>query len=329
MLIKPFTLDIKSEEPEDSDYVKLDFTKNSTDAVLITGDNSDYTPGAKKKSRKKSNGTDLFTAPPHMATQVAEDFSVANNRSDRSLSIIESNEPYANKYLETDAILRSAIAQLDANMMELQRDLNEVRRSKTLRNKYTYMASMQDSLSNMISNKISAARELNNTISKCNDMELKRYKEVNAVSSASKLDEDQRIMEMYRAYVNTPVNSTPFPNVGQMALSNPIDQDIIMAADQSAMYNQYVSNMTPQQTMMHVADNPNVKQVVVYNQETGARYFEIMDMSTGMPVPNAEAHDSMFLEDIDLDLKNQVARNVNLGETYPLVIVGKPLMNEY
>ena len=81
--------------------------------------------------------------------------------------------------------------------------------------------------------------------------------------------------------------------------------------------------------MMFLKENPNIQQVVVYNQETGARYFDVIDMTTGQSVPNAEKHDTMFLEDTTIDLKNKVARNVNIGETYPLVIVGQPLMQEY
>ena len=91
----------------------------------------------------------------------------------------------------------------------------------------------------------------------------------------------------------------------------------------------YLNNLTPQQNMMHLEENPNIQQVVVYNQENGARYFDVIDMSTGQSVPNAEKHDAMFLEDITIDLKNKVARNINIGETYPLVLIGQPLMNEY
>ena len=90
-----------------------------------------------------------------------------------------------------------------------------------------------------------------------------------------------------------------------------------------------MSNLTPQQQTMFIEDNPNIQQVVVYNQETGARYFDVIDMTTGQSIPNAEKHDAMFLEDVTIDLKNKVARNINLGESYPLVIVGQPIMNEY
>ena len=52
-------------------------------------------------------------------------------------------------------------------------------------------------------------------------------------------------------------------------------------------------------------------------------------MTTGQSIPNAEKHDVMFLEDVTIDLKNKVARNVNIGETYPLVVIGEPIMQEY
>ena len=116
--------------------------------------------------------------------------------------------------------------------------------------------------------------------------------------------------------------------MANMTLSSPnIMGNDIGSAD--TQYNNYLQNITPAQNMMFLENNPNIQQVVVYNQETGARYFDVIDMSTGQSVPNAEKHDAMFMEDVTIDQKNRVARNINLGETYPLVIVGEPILNEY
>ena len=30
-----------------------------------------------------------------------------------------------------------------------------------------------------------------------------------------------------------------------------------------------------------------------------------------------------------IDLKNKIARNINLGESYPLIVVGQPIMSEF
>lgn len=327
-MIKPFTINL-DKEPDNSGAIVLDFSKPmDNNQPLFNSDIVEPTPKKKRGRPRKGESSisgNLFSSPAHMTGDIVTD--TIDNTSDRELSIMETNEPYENKYTETNNILRSAIAQLDMEMAQLKGDIEIVRSSKTMRNKYQYLSQMQQSMGNYISNKISAARELNNTISKCNDFEMKRFKEVRAGAEADK-DDDQRVMEMYKAFVNTPVSSNPFPNVSQMGVSgSPIQSAMVGNVDM--MYNNYLTNMTPQQNAMHLEGNPNIQQVIVYNQETGARYFDVIDMSTGQSVPNVEKHDAMFLEDVDIDLKNKVARNVNIGETYPLVIVGQNILSEY
>lgn len=319
-MIKPFTIEV---EKENTGFMP-DFTKNIDAPIFVSDSDGSGSLKKKKKSSKKDQGS-LFTSPSHM-TQAGESF-IEKDNDKRELSIMESNEPIDKKYTETNNILRSAIIQLDNSMAQVQEDIDYVRHSKTLRNKYQYLSLLQGSMGTMIANKISAARELNNTIAKCTDFELKKYKEIKA-SAAANVDDDQRIMEMYKAFVNTPVSSNPFPNVSQMAVGgSPIMATSI--GNQDDNFTAYVNNMTPQQQTMYLEDNPNIKQVVVYNQETGARYFDVIDITTGQSIPNAEKHDMMFLEDVTIDLKNRIARNVNIGETYPLVVVGEPIMQEY
>ena len=319
-MIKPFTVGILDTQEKDDSFIP-DFTKQIDAPIFGSADS-----GKKKRGRPRKSQESLFTAAPNMSQPIADSF-VKVDSENRELSLMESNEPIEKKYAETNNILRSAIMQLDSTMAEVQGDIEYVRHSKTMRNKYQYLSLLQGSMSTMIANKISAARELNNTISKCNDFEMKRYKEIKASAAADK-DDDQRIMEMYKAFVNTPVSSNPFPNVSQMSVTgSPVISTSI--GNQDANFNNYMSNLTPQQQTMFIEDNPNIQQVVIYNQETGARYFDVIDMTTGQSIPNAEKHDAMFLEDVTIDLKNKVARNINLGESYPLVIVGQPIMNEY
>lgn len=325
-MIKPFSIGVVQKEDTSSKGFMPDFTK-SIDAPLFAEESSSSSNKRKRGRSSKKDQGDLFSSPAHMTQGGSEFIAVDDDNKNRELSIMESNEPFEKKYAETNNILRSAIMQLDSTMSQVQEDINYVRNSKTMRNKYQYLSLLQGSIGTMIANKISAARELNNTISKCNDLEMKRYKEVKA-SAAANVDDDQRVMEMYKAFVNTPVSSNPFPNVSQMAVAgSPIMATQIGSQDDN--FANYVNNMTPQQQTMYLEDNPNVQQVVVYNQETGARYFDVIDMTTGQSIPNAEKHDVMFLEDVSIDLKNKVARNVNIGETYPLIVVGQPITQEY
>lgn len=325
-MIKPFTIGITKEETESKQSgIMPDFTK-TIDSPAFTEPQIIVDDGKKKRGRPRkgqASSTDLFSSPSHMV-QAGESFITTDDK--RELSLMESTEPIEKKYAETNNILRSAIMQLDSSMAQVQEDIDYVRHAKTLRNKYQYLSLLQGSMGTMIANKISAARELNNTISKCNDFEMKRYKENKA--SASNIDDDQRVMEMYKAFVNTPVSSNPFPNVSQMAVSgSPVMATAL--GNQDDNFTNYMNNMTPAQQTMYLEGNPNIQQVVVYNQETGARYFDVIDMTTGQSIPNAEKHDVMFLEDVTIDLKNKVARNVNIGETYPLVVIGEPIMQEY
>ena len=84
--------------------------------------------------------------------------------------------------------------------------------------------------------------------------------------------------------------------------------------------------MTPEVNRMILESNPNIKDVVVYDQATGNKYFDVIDMTTKQSVPNVPVRDQMFLEDCTIDTKNRIARNVNLNEIYPLIILneGKP-----
>ena len=136
---------------------------------------------------------------------------------------------------------------------------------------------------------------------------------------------------MYQAFMATPVSSNPLPNISAAAINSGIQTNGINLASggQDMGFNSYMNNLTPQQNMMQLERDPNIKEVVVYNQENGSRYFDIIDMRTGQHVPNTEPMDPMFLEDITIDLKNKIARNINLGESYPLIVVGQPIMSEF
>lgn len=248
---------------------------------------------------------------------------------DRPLNDFETNTPYMEKFQETNDILKGAIVQLEYGIQEMQRDANEIRASRTIRKKYDYLSEIQGTIGNFIGNKISAARELNNTINKCNDMELKRYKELKL--SMDDKDDDKAIMEAYQAFVNTPVGSmgyTPLgPTPAQLTLNNSNMNQI--EAGNTGGFDNYLNNMTPQQHMMALESNPNVKQVVVYNERTGQRYFEVMDLSTMQPVPNTDKMDIMLIDEFELDLKNKVARSINMNITMPLIVIGDPTLNEY
>lgn len=255
------------------------------------------------------------------------------------------NEPYMSKYAETNALLKTAITQLDIGLADMQSDLQMLKNNKTIRNKYQQMSMIQKNVGDFLSNKINAVKELNNVISKCNDLELKRAKELKELDAQ---DDDKRIMDLYNSMISMPVGgqsgmqgggfATPFgPNTFEMTYAgnpNSPNQNIVTSTDMNTQedfgYLNYLKNKTPAQNMMSIDSNPNIKQVVVHNRSTGQSYFDIMDMSTGRSVPNTERYDNSFLEDTHLDLINNIATNVNIGESYPIVQVGSDIiLNEY
>ena len=64
--------------------------------------------------------------------------------------------------------------------------------------------------------------------------------------------------------------------------------------------------------------------VVVYDKATGNKYFDVMNVATGRSIPNVPRRDPMFMEDTTLDIQKKIAKNINLNETFPIVIINEP-----
>lgn len=284
--------------------------------VLPTHDDIPIEPeDVKKKTtrKRKTNGT------------INTDGSKAND-----LDATQSNEPYSKYYEETTAMLKGAIAQLDAGLMDLQTDIQQIRASRTLKRKYDYLSMMQGNMGQFINTKVSALREINNTITKCNDLELRRMKELKLSENAK--DDDKTIMDMYNAFISMPTSTgmqlgPSLQNITTSAQS--INTSLIGSSSIDAGYNNYINNMSPSQVLMMYENDPDVQQVVMYDESTGARWFEIMNMRTGEVIANADKHGTIIMEDTDLDLANNIARNINIGESYPIVRVGKSVIDTY
>ena len=190
----------------------------------------------------------------------------------------------------------------------------------------------------MISNRISTIKEINNCITKANDMDYKKYKDKEAAQSS--MNDDKYISDIYQAFISNPQNNAPqyqMPmvdpaimgsgivraNITQDALNNP-NQPIMDAG-----YLQYVANMTPEQNMMRYEGNPDIKQVVVYDAQTGAKFFQVMNIRTGEVIPNVPVYDQMFMEDTTLDLKTKIAKNINLNESFPIIVLNDNIVSQY
>lgn len=239
--------------------------------------------------------------------------------------------PYESKYEENTAMLKTAAMQADLALADLQNDIKQIRSSRTLKKKYDYLAMMQGTVGQFINTKITAVRELNNTITKCNELELRRARDLKMAEQQNQND-DKAIMDMYNAFIHTPVSSGMTlggVSMQDLTTQNNININTSTGMDDESGFDNYMNTLNPAQKLMMYENDPDVKQVVMYDEGSGSRWFEIMNTRTGEVIQGADKHDMMFMEDTVLDLNNDIAKNLNLGETYPIVRVGNSVVNIY
>lgn len=255
--------------------------------------------------------------------------------SDRELSVLESNTPYIKSYDSNMSQLNDTIASIDLMAGQIQRDIQMVRSSRTLKKKYDYICELSATEAGLVGNRISAIKELNNIITNSHKLEMSRSKELKGLDNK---DDDKAIMDMYNAYVNTPMGSIPGMGLGtnynSMMANSPsmsaIPINNSMQIDNSdSGYEDFKNNPTPEMTAIAMEKNPNIKTVVVYNQETGERYFDVIDTTTGASIPNVARPGDFIMNDMDIDINAGCARNINMNISYPLVINGNRKMDEY
>lgn len=246
-----------------------------------------------------------------------------------------SSAPTIYSYQETTNMLHATLLQIEQTTQEIQRDIELVRSNKTLRNKYNVLGGLNDNRTDLINAKITCIKEINNSISKSNDMDYKKEKDRQAAQSG--VNDDKHIMDLYTAFLQNPTGAGSAalgPNgidatLGMNGVVRTMDMQIPQGTLPDAGFLSYVANMTPEQRLMAVEDNPNIKQVVVYDAATSNKAFQMMDMSTMQVIPGLPTRDPMFMEGVTIDLKNHIAKNMDLNETYPLVIVNENVVSEY
>ena len=234
---------------------------------------------------------------------------------------------YADSYNETTGMLKQAILQADVLTSEIKQDIDTIRNSKTMKGKYTYITNLTSAEAGLIGTKISAIREINNTITQAHNLEQKRAKDMKE-DARNQQSDDARMMDMYNAFINSPMgmydNRLNMPKIPDMLLTNPNVQGVSMAGPNQS------NNLTPEQLRMRMEGNPNIEEVVMYEPSSGRRWFEVVDNSTGMPVPNYPKTDDFFLSDMTIDVRAGTARNRNLDKVWRLVnIEAGAVINEY
>lgn len=235
---------------------------------------------------------------------------------------------YADSYNETNNIIRGAIIQADMLSSEIKQDIDAVRASKTIKNKYTYITNLTASASALINTKIAAVKELNSSITQSHRFNLDRLKMFNSENKDS--NDDARTMDLYNMYLTGPMGGY-IPNT-------PSVQDINLGVNGSSTgniqgvdmgINTNVSNpLTPEQKRMRFESNPNIKVVVKFDQASGKRFFDVIDES-GNSIPDYPRPDDFLLEDTTIDVAAGVAKNRNINQIWPLIVIGSGNINEY
>jgi hypothetical protein len=281
-------------------------------------------PEPKKKSSKKKKNDDSNTT--------------AITKSDNSEKVTPASvedAPTSYTYMETTGMLRETLGQIDALNGELITEFQNVRQSRTMKNKYNVLVGISENIGSLIGNRIQAIREINNSITKANDLDYKKLKDIKAAQAV--MNDDKYIADVYQAMISNPAN---MPSVYEMpqvdssifgsgvvrATINPNNTGGIVDAG----YLNYLSNLTPEQNLMRYENNPNVKQVVVYDAATNNKFFQMMDTSTGEVIPNVPVYGENIMEDTTLDIEHGIAKNLNIRENFPIVKINSyPTMAQY
>lgn len=250
-----------------------------------------------------------------------------NNTSSRDLNQVETNTPYIDSYNETNNMLKASVMQIDMLQGQLSQDLGEIRGSKTLKKKYDYISMIGSTLSTLIGTKVTTIREINKTITDCHNLEFKKAKELKATEV--QVDDTKLINDMYKAFVSTPVGAyngpmMQMPSAVDLTMMNGVgDMSRIGMVDNMDQYNNNLHTISPEMNMMLLESNPNVKTVFILDDSTGAKWFDVIDVTTGQSVPNTTKPDPMFIDNITIDRYNKIARDTNLNNQYDLIILNE------
>lgn len=301
-------------------FLNTKFFTNSENTSGMSGATSttseDIKPGKKRGRPKKSETVENNT----------------NEHTNGTLALHQSNEPYLDTYNQTNIMVQNTISEVDGLNNMIKTELQSIQNSKTLKRKYDYISQLAGTSSTLIGTKLSAIKELNKVITDSHNLELKRIKDLK-LNTNTEVDDNKYIMDMYNAFINTPVGTgSPMniPSITELTMLNGVDGvNRTQITNTANSFESYMSNITPSQNMMLLEQNQDIKTVVVYDASTGNRWFDVMNITTGESIANVEKPDAMFLEDTTLDTRNGIARNVNLDTTYPLIVINGNTMLEY
>ena len=268
----------------------------------------------KPRTKKLSSGEEMVTR-------------VENN--DESVPLIKTEVPYITSYEKTQNMLDETIKEIDLASAEIRQDIDDIRNSKTMKSKYTYLANLQSARATILGQRLSAIKEINATITKAHDLDAKRDKEYRA-ARMNEQDDVAAMEKLYDSFVNTPVGRidgqlvNPLTvNTQNLTLANPnmMVSSILQLQQSQDRLENFVNNMTEEQAIMFIEDNPAIEEVVLYNPNTGESKFSYYDFSINQPVTIARAKDiTMFIDGLTFNWDTLTARSRDLGHDFKIII---------
>lgn len=306
------------------------------DLTKLSERNDSYYPSdilnekpAKKRGRPKKDSSDISSD------------TVVLNTEKKEKTPLNSNMSYNKTYEVPKQLLAQSMMQVDGMLTKVNEDIDIVRNLKFSKNKYDYLNSLYAATTSLIGNRISIARELSNIQSNVNRYELAKHKELSAIDAES---DDKRLMDLYNAYVNAPIGTLPANiaaqrfNMPAQNINLPQNAIPVITSESSGIigpngeetgYANYINNLTPEQNAMVNENNPFIQTVLVYDQSSQNKWFEVIDTRTGAQVPNMPIPPDFVKENCTIDIKNGLARNSSLNQTYKLKVVGTRMFDEF
>lgn len=308
-------------------FLKLDVLQNQnhnseneslTPTVIPVSEDGAEQPKRKRGRPKKSEQQESANIVPAAGN---------NPPSNNTVSMCQTSDPYIDTFSETNDMLKYSIMQLDVLTGDVKNELDSIRKSKTLKGKYKYISDLCATASSLVSSKISAIKEINSVTHNCHKLELQRVKDIKN-SAANQQDDDKYITDLYNAYINTPVGAAPNPALQYTSANVAGNMQALMGGvntipvNEEQNFQEYMSNLTPEQNRMILGDKANIETVVVYDPMTGEKAFEVIDTNTGLSVPNYPKPNSGLLDDTSVDTSTGIASNTNIGQSWKVVVLG-------
>lgn len=309
---QPVKAEVCNQSSNTGGYFARLINKNSTgitpDPIII----SSTTVPAKKRGRPKKN----------------KDAEPSQDNTN-SKKIVE-NTVYSDTYADTNSMTYGIINQTDELLRECKQELDYLRSQTRLKGRYHYINDTVSSMGTLLSTKLSAIKEINSTIKAVNDNEYRRFKDMRAMENN---DDSKAVMDAYTAFISAPVGAPIYqlPNTARLTDGNGvhINYPANMQSRSDIGVNNYLAHLTPEENLMLHDNNKDIEEVIVYDQATGAKYFQWMNTRTHQPVPNLPISSELTIEDFVIDPRTKLAKNTNLNCIKKVVVLNEGAFNNF